>query len=476
MNKRNTHLKLRNAGRAVPLALAAGLTLLLFSCGRNEARRVTYNCPANAAEIASLTADLEHFHRETGITLELNPFSGEDKLYAMIVAGKAPDVFYVNNAVRDRLAAEGRLLDLRSFLASDPFTPGLQPGVLETSTSLDGGVYAIGNWSFTAGVYINRTLFQQAGIPMPSNNWTWDDMVSIAGRLTVDRDGDGQLDQYGIFIPSHFVEVFEHMNHAPLQPGALFFSLPRESRDVYTRYLDLMRTSVMPDLRRVQSMGMQAAQMLAQGRVAMLVEAVPNAALYETLKSDYDVVPLPTFPGLPARYFRSASGGLAINATAGDSRAAWKALKWIISAASYYQPNPVIASPDSVIAGWIRRYPRLAGTQFAEVWRRGDSPSSADLRYFVRFSSWTMGPILERLQPMLDRLWAREISVDDIAARIPEINAAARNALRADLQNKYMKESFKKSLLDELERKIPNPATSGIATVPVPRAFTPKKK
>jgi ABC-type glycerol-3-phosphate transport system substrate-binding protein len=206
-----------------------------------------------------------------------------------------------------------------------------------------------------------------------------------------------------------------------------------------------MAAGVMPDVRRVQAMGMQAAQMLAQGRVAMLVEAVPNASLYDALRDGWDVLPLPRFAGKDARYFRAASGGLSISSTTGDAAAAWQALRWLIGEAGYYQPNPVLRDAD-VVAGWEKRYPHLAATRFGEVWRRSVSGESGDLRYFVRFSSWTMTAIMERLQPQLDRLWARDIGVDALVAEVPAINAAARRALDEALANEGMLPGFRAAL------------------------------
>ncbi len=445
-----------------PRILLTALCLIFAACGGGGgARRITYNCPANAAEIAALEAELPAFTARTGIDLALNPFSGEEKLYAMIAAGGAPDVFYTNSVVRDRLASEGHLLDLRPMLAKDAaFAARLHDDIRARGTSIDGGVYSIGNWTFTAGVYCNRALFADAGLPLPDAEWTWDDMLRAARRLTKDSDKDGTPDCYGIFIPSHFIECFEHMNHAPVTRDALTLEIPAESREVYEKYIALMKEGVMPDIRRVQAMGMQAAQMLAQGRVAMLVEAVPNASLYDALKEGWDVVPLPRFAGKEPRYFRAASGGLSISAATGDAQSAWTVLRWIIGEAGFYRPNPVLRDAD-VVAGWQMRYPHLATTRFAEVWRRSVSPQSADLRYFARFSSWTMTAIMERLQPQLDRLWARDITVAEVVAQVPAINVSARRALDEALGNSGMKQSFRDALRASASRAVAPAADAG---------------
>ena len=207
----------------------------------------------------------------------------------------------------------------------------------------------------------------------------------------------------------------------------------------------------MPDLRRIQALGMQAPQLLQTGRVAMLVEAVPHQSLIEALTVPWGVAPLPRFPGKEPAYFRSASGGLSIAAHTADPQAAWKALKWIIGGASTYQPDPVLRDVDFT-GGWERRYPALRGSGFRDVWDLSLRHNGGDPRFFVRFSSWTSGPILERLQPLLDRVWARELTVDDLAAQVDDINREARTQVVERLRTSSYGPLFRKQIEDALHR------------------------
>jgi multiple sugar transport system substrate-binding protein len=213
---------------ALVATFATSLALLLAGCGRSSGpdRTIVYNCAASVADLAALRPAQEQFFARTGIRVKLNPFSGEEKLYAMMAAGQAPDVFYTNSAVRDRLAAEGRLLDLRPWLETDPLWARLRPEVRATAASADGGIYSLSNWSQTCGVYYNRAAFAAAGIAAPTADWTWADLRAAAKALTVAANHDGRPERYGIFIPAHFIEALEQMNHATVEPGALFLSIP----------------------------------------------------------------------------------------------------------------------------------------------------------------------------------------------------------------------------------------------------------
>ena len=437
---------------AVPLPIISALLLsavAFTACRKGDSTEIVYNCPANAAEIEVLRQEIPAFAETTGVNLALNPFSGQENLYAMMAAGQAPDIFYTNATMRDRLAAEGRLLDLRSVSEGDPFVSRLWPDVVENGKAPDGGWYSVGNWSFTLGVYYNRDMFDAAGLPYPDTGWTWDQMTALARSLTVKTRSDGDPERYGIFIGSHFVEAIEQMNGADIRPNCVAATLSPESEEAFRRYLSLLEGDIMPDPRRIQAMGMQAPQLLQNGRVAMLVEAVPHQSLMETLSMRWGLAPLPRFPGHPPSYFRSASGGLSISAQTRSPREAWSALRWIIGSASLYQPNPVLRDVDFV-GGWERRYPRLVGSGFREVWDLSLRHNGGDPRFFVRFSSWTAGSILERLQPLLDQLWARTITVDEFRRSLPQVNAS----VERDLMDLLKREGVQPRLRDDIENAL----------------------
>ena len=422
-------------------ALVFPALLLLAGCGggARDEHTIVYNCAANTAEIAGLKPATEKFFARTGIRVKLNPFSGEEKLYAMIAAGQAPD---------------GRLLDLRPFAENDPIWAKLRPEVKAAAVSVDGGIYSLGNWTHTSGVYYNRTAFAEAGLALPTADWTWDDFKAAAKALTRDDNGDGKPERYGVFIPAHFIEALEQMNHAPIASGELFLQISPEAREVYAQYLGLIHEGSMPDIRRVQALGMQAGQMLESGRVAMLVEAVPHPGLVETLTIDWAVAPLPRFEAKDPRYFRSASGGLSLSASVKNPPDAWRTLVWLISEAEPYQPSPVLAGVPFV-AAWEEKYPQLRNRGFREVWELSEQHPGGDPRYFVRFASWSMGPVMTRFQPWLDRLWSGAATIDEVVAAVPEINAGVRKDLERQATSTALRPAWREQLQKALAEATP---------------------
>ena len=48
-------------------------------------------------------------------------------------------------------------------------------------------------------MFINKTLLQKEHIRIPDNDWTWDEFYSLCEQLTRDTDGDGIVDQFGVY-------------------------------------------------------------------------------------------------------------------------------------------------------------------------------------------------------------------------------------------------------------------------------------
>ncbi len=427
--------------------------ILLVSCSSSKddgISEITLNVPANATLLQSLREKIPQFAEKRGIKIKLIPFSGQEKLYAMMAAGSPPDIFYTNTVVRDRLAAEGRLIDLWQVARDDTFISRIRPIFIERGTSIDGGWYQFCDWTYTFGVYFNKELFDKYEVPYPDSAWSWETMVERARKLTYDFDADGKFDQYGIFIARHFVSAIEQMNGAEYPPNALLFIFPKEAVEAQQAYLDLMfKEKVMPELGFTQAQGMQAAQMLNTGRVAMIVEAVPHLDFIKSLSIDWDIAPIPQMGDHPPRYFRSASGGLSISTSCKKPESAWEVIKWLVTESEYNSPNPILDDIDFVYS-YENSYPELRTKNFRQVWELSEKYDGGDIRDFVRYSSWSSSTILEQINPKLDLIYAGKQPLSYLTSSIDKINKKVIEELSSFLKNQNIKPVFREKIKKEL--------------------------
>jgi len=158
-------------------------------------------------------AELEALGKVTDVYLETHPNIevewinivgggpyGRDKLQTMIAGGDAPDMMMLNTGQFEGFAARGALMPLDDFVAGENLDLSIfWPQGIEGS-KYQGKLYALPRDMSNVILYYNKDLFDEAGVGYPTEDWTWDDLLAAAQELTVDKDGDGQVDQWGFGV------------------------------------------------------------------------------------------------------------------------------------------------------------------------------------------------------------------------------------------------------------------------------------
>lgn len=121
-------------------------------------------------------------------------------LAEQLLAGGEPDVFAVPSADFDLYVNNGVLVDLTGLGDSDPeFSwADYYPGALAYCEA-EGRRYALPVGAVPTLMFVNKTLLAREGIALPASDWTWQDFYDICARVTRDTDGDGVIDQFGVY-------------------------------------------------------------------------------------------------------------------------------------------------------------------------------------------------------------------------------------------------------------------------------------
>lgn len=116
------------------------------------------------------------------------------------IKGEAPDVFVTLGEDFTTFSEAGLLTNLDNFILKDEnftlddyYPTSLQAGMYE------GVQYALPFESVPTLMFVNKTLLNQEGIELPDNDWTWEDFYRICEQVTKDKNGDGKLDQFGVY-------------------------------------------------------------------------------------------------------------------------------------------------------------------------------------------------------------------------------------------------------------------------------------
>lgn len=150
---------------------------------------------ASQQEVSKQLADAFHEkYPNIIVEVEFTPQNtGEywTKLESSCTGGSAPDVFWMNGVHADTYIEGGMMLPLTDMVKNSSVIDIEKdyPSTLSNLYIRDGEVYAIPKDFDTIAVWYNKKIFDDAGVAYPSDDWTWDDMVEAARKLTDKEKG-----------------------------------------------------------------------------------------------------------------------------------------------------------------------------------------------------------------------------------------------------------------------------------------------
>lgn len=319
--------------RLIPAFLAL-LTLCLAACSPSRQQGLTFATWGSVDEVALLKPLLADFTRETGTPVELVhiPEGYLQKLPILFASGQAPDVLFLNNMTVPAYADSGALLPLDSLLSSssrltqaDFYPQGLE------AMRWEGALYAVPRDLSNLVVYVNRSMWQEAGLPWPRDSWTMAEMLKAARRLSADTP-EGR--RFGISFDKRplFWLPYLWSEGGDLFDAGFARSTLSEARAIEALqfYADLPhRYRVSP--REIDTGNAPMAQLFAQGRLGMFVSgrwSVPG--FRKNLTFDWDVLPFPA--GSAGSIVDVDASGWAISAASRKPEAAWKLIEHLAGA------------------------------------------------------------------------------------------------------------------------------------------------
>ena len=325
-------------GRMATAAAPAGARRMVVDAqATGEIEFSYYNWGPESIEFfKNMAAAFEQAHPGTTIKLSLPPVEQyTTKLKVLLATGDGPDVVTTTD-ITSRLVTEERLLDLTDRIQQDPvlLDPNayIQSGweLVRFGTDRYYGMYSGAD---TLLLYFNKTLFDQAEIPHPTPDWTWDNFVEAAKALTV-REGD-RVTQWGTVLGSLDAQ-WGWANLVWMEGGDIV-----DSRPFYTK-LTLNNEPVLKVLRFVhdlvythkvaptpsQSETVADQGGFVSGRVAMMIDGGWSIAGNSEIDAfEWDIETLPQgSQGFVGEFWPGAP--MQISAGTKNPELAWEYVRW----------------------------------------------------------------------------------------------------------------------------------------------------
>ena len=255
------------------------------------------------------------------------------KVNTAAVGGNLADVYYARTfdiasfVDKKRIIAQTPLIDKdKAAVDPDDFWPA-QVQQMSVDDQLYGLPYDFSNLA----IYVNKSIFESEGVPIPSDDWTWDQFFETAGHF-VQKSGKKQKRWGAGFVTYNWfmMGVFKSNGGATFSDDLASCVVNQPANvDFLAKLSDQMGKGVLPSPNATPA-GVDpfAAQM-----VAMQVNgswATAQTRLSVEKKFDWDVVRLPK--GTTGKREVSAAGGSwVIPPTSKNQAAAWNFTKYLAS-------------------------------------------------------------------------------------------------------------------------------------------------
>jgi multiple sugar transport system substrate-binding protein len=383
----------RLSRRAVIAAAPATLLAVAAGCGSspsvkeastNGKATLTYGLwdQTQVPAMKKIIAEFNKGNPKITVRIVLTPWDSYwTKLQTAATGGAAPDVFWMTQDSFKLYASGGVLLRLDDLIKRDHINMNDYVQSVVDGFTWKGGHFGLPKDTNSFGVFYNKKLFSEAGLRFPDSSWTWNDLVTVARRLTNEKKN-----VYGVAAP--LTDVQGYYLTIPQANGYVISPDGRKSGydDPRTRngiefWTDLInKYHASPSLQQMTDT--DALTMFTSGKTAMYYAGswdpvAINAVPYT--KANADVAPLPK--GLNNTFYANGLGNVVYAKTKYPTEA-WKFTKFLGSkraADIQAATGTVIPAYKGESAAYARSMPHFHMQNFIDQLPNGKTfPNSVD--------------------------------------------------------------------------------------------------
>lgn len=271
----------------------------------------------------------------------------DDTLLPALSAKKGPDLVAMTSDRLPVYAQKKAIVNLDSFYAdASSNTSKLKPEAVAMET-VKGQKFGVPSGFVPLSVIYNKTLFAQAGITtFPTS---WDEWVADARKLTIDQNGDGTPEQYGLVLPDHatvgngiWPSLFEEGGGSITNGDGTKATIDSAANEATLSYWANAVKQYKISPTGVDGIG--ADKLFTSGKTAMEIGGPWMAGVATASKIDYGLAAIPAGPKAQA----ASAIGISLAVTAQTTPAKRAAVEKFLS----YFNTKSVATTWSLGSGW----------------------------------------------------------------------------------------------------------------------------
>ena len=149
------------------------------------------------------------------INVEITGYTGDQagftKLTQAVQSGGDVDMFRLPSDILPLLAEQGFVAPIDDYL-TEADKADIYPNILQSVRGSTARPTPGRSGCRPVGMYLNLDIFKEKGVAQPNGDWTYDQFVEIAKKLTFTRaDGDKVYGYSGVHRPRHRQHLAVHL-------------------------------------------------------------------------------------------------------------------------------------------------------------------------------------------------------------------------------------------------------------------------
>ena len=335
--------------RSRVLTAVLGLWLLAGCSAKTENRTVIHISSWGDIQenniLQGLITQFEKAHPDIHVALDRVPYEEYvDKLLTQFAGNLAPDIIFVSAENLADFYPRGLLEPLTAYAKGDPSfdLKGYYPSLVKWYT-VEGDLYVVPrDIAPVCVIYYNKKAFDQAGLAYPKDDWTVDEFLADAQRLTL-RDKNGNIQRWGFVddwaLPEAWIYAFgggfvDDTHH----PTRYRVTEPGFVRGVQFRGDLINKYKVMPSPSSLAQQGnVGASDLFANGTAGMFLSGIWKTPMFRGIKTfGWDVAMFPHPKGVNGHVV-GGSSGYGIVSSSKHKKEAWSFISYLSGPAGQAQ-------------------------------------------------------------------------------------------------------------------------------------------
>ena len=326
------------------------------------------------------------------------------KLQTQVAGGNAPDTFELNYENFVSYASKGALLELDQLIQADQsFDPNSLNKQAYEVFQYQGKQYGMVESFSNVVLFYNKDLFDAKGVEYPQPDWTWEDELAAAEKLTDSENGI-----WGSYSPIQFWEFYKTI----AQNGGSVFNEDKtqvtvnspENVETLQWMVDkINKYHITPSDKEMS--GQSDGDLFMAGKIAMLRTGIWMFGSFKDAPFNWDIA---LEPGKTQKAHHFFANGLAVSKNTKHPEAAWK---WI----SFMSASKE-AAKIRVDAAW--ELPAVTDQTILDSYLNQSPPENREV-VFEALDTLVVPPVIEKWSEMTD-MFGKELDKVKLGEKTPQ--------------------------------------------------------